>query len=90
MQVPGSKEDIFKNKDISLLEKRRLMRFLMFAVGDYEGSSELSGKENTPFYRFLRDAFTLNDDLAQVITYSLAFCTSSSGDFHVHVQVGRN
>jgi len=78
MQVPGSKEDIFKNRDLPLLEKRRLMRFLVFAGGPFEGSSELRGNENAPFLQFLRDAFALNEDLAQVITYSLAFCTFPS------------
>jgi Rab proteins geranylgeranyltransferase component A len=81
MRVPGNKEDIFKNKDISLLEKRRLMRFLLFAAGEFEGSSELTGQEQVPFYQFLQNVFAFNHEIAEVIVYSLAYCSSPSGNF---------
>ncbi|TFK56282.1 FAD/NAD(P)-binding domain-containing protein [Heliocybe sulcata] len=76
--VPGSKEDVFKNKDLSLLEKRRLMRFLMFASGEFEGKPELEGNESSPFSEFLRAKFSLKDDVVEAVTYALAFCTSSA------------
>ncbi|KAI0759704.1 FAD/NAD-P-binding domain-containing protein [Trametes elegans] len=75
--VPGSKEDVFKSKALSLVEKRRLMRFLMFSAGEFEGKKELEGKEQTPFVQFLRDTFSLSDKPATAITYALAFCTSA-------------
>ena len=77
--VPGSKEDVFKNKELSLLEKRRLMRFLMFAAGDFEGKKELEGKEDSPFVDFLRDVFSLDGQTAAAIAYALAFCISGTG-----------
>lgn len=77
--VPGSKEDVFKNKELSLLEKRRLMRFLMFAAGDFEGKKELESKEDSPFIEFLRDVFSLDGQTAAAIAYALAFCTSATG-----------
>jgi RAB protein geranylgeranyltransferase component A len=77
--VPGSKEDIFKSKEISLIEKRRLMRFLTFAAGDFEGKPELEGKHDMPFVEFLTTVFTLSEQIASVLTYALAFCTSSHG-----------
>ncbi|KAI0676664.1 FAD/NAD(P)-binding domain-containing protein [Trametes maxima] len=76
--VPGSKEDVFKSKVLSLVEKRRLMRFLMFAAGEFEGKKELEGKEQTPFLQFLRDGFTLSGQPAIAIAYALAFCTSAN------------
>ncbi|KAI0643601.1 FAD/NAD-P-binding domain-containing protein [Trametes meyenii] len=76
--VPGSKEDVFKSKVLSLIEKRRLMRFLMFAAGEFEGKKELEGKEHTPFLQFLWDGFTLSGQPAIAITYALAFCTSAN------------
>jgi RAB protein geranylgeranyltransferase component A len=79
--VPGSKEDVFKNKDISLVDKRRLMRFLMFAAGNFEDKKELEGKADAPFLDFLRTVFSLNEEIAGVITYSLAYCASASGDY---------
>jgi RAB protein geranylgeranyltransferase component A len=77
--VPSSKEDVFKNKDLSLVEKRRLMRFLIFAAGEFEESNEITGKESQPIIDFLRQTFSLNDEIAETITYSVAFCASSSG-----------
>ena len=82
--VPGSKEDIFKSKTLTLLEKRRLMRFLMFAAGEFEGKKELEGKEHAPFLQFLREAFSLNEKAANAIAYALAFCTSSEGEYREH------
>ncbi|KAH9853364.1 GDP dissociation inhibitor-domain-containing protein [Lenzites betulinus] len=75
--VPGSKEDVFKSKALSLMEKRRLMRFLMFAAGEFEGKKELEGKEGILFLQFLREAFSINDKPATAIAYALAFCTSA-------------
>ncbi|KAF7776099.1 hypothetical protein Agabi119p4_4492 [Agaricus bisporus var. burnettii] len=71
--VPGSKEDVFKNQDISLIQKRRLMRFLTFAIGDFEQSSELQDKHDLPFTVFLETVFHLDKELVDVITYALAY-----------------
>lgn len=77
--VPGSKEDIFKSKTLTLLEKRRLMRFLMFAAGDFEGSKEIEGKEDMPFVAFLTEVFTLGGAPAQALAHALAFCAEDKG-----------
>jgi Rab proteins geranylgeranyltransferase component A len=77
--VPGSKEDVFKNKQLSLLHKRRLMRFLMFAGGDFEDKPELQENEETPFPAFLKNKFSLDDEAVKAITFALAFCVSDSG-----------
>jgi RAB protein geranylgeranyltransferase component A len=42
-RVPGSKEQVFKDKEISLMEKRRLMKFLMFTAGEFEDDPLLKG-----------------------------------------------
>lgn len=42
-RVPGSKEEVFKDKSVGLVDKRRLMRFLMFAAGDFESDDMLKG-----------------------------------------------
>ncbi|KAF7354753.1 hypothetical protein MSAN_01389400 [Mycena sanguinolenta] len=74
--VPGSKEDVFKSKEISLLEKRRLMRFLMFAAGDFEDKKELEGHADTPFPDYLKTVFSLNEEMINAIAYALAYCLS--------------
>ncbi|KAH9995185.1 GDP dissociation inhibitor-domain-containing protein [Russula compacta] len=80
--VPGSKEEVFKSS-LSLIEKRRLMRFLVFASGEFEVSKELQGHEQTPFYEFLQSKFSLTQDIADAIVYALAFC-SSTADVTLH------
>ncbi|KAF9074695.1 GDP dissociation inhibitor-domain-containing protein [Rhodocollybia butyracea] len=76
--VPGSKEDIFKDRSISLIDKRRLMRFLAFASGDFESQPELEGKAETPFVDFLKTTFTLKQEIAETIAYALGHCTLPS------------
>ena len=77
--VPTSKEDVFRDKDLSLVEKRRLMRFLMFAAGEFENSQDLVGRESHPFLTFLKEKFSLVNKVAEAIAYALAFCTSPLG-----------
>ncbi|KAF8263430.1 GDP dissociation inhibitor-domain-containing protein [Lactarius quietus] len=75
--VPGSKEDVFKSS-LSLIEKRRLMRFLVFASGEFEGSKELQGHEQTAFPEFLTSHFSLSQEMVDAIAYALAFCSSTT------------
>jgi Rab proteins geranylgeranyltransferase component A len=77
--VPGSKEDVFKSKDMSLVDKRRLMRFLMFAAGDFENSADIVRQEQMQFFTFLRDKYSLPEKIVKAITYALAFRTSPQG-----------
>lgn len=44
-RVPGSKEEVFKDKSVGLADKRRLMKFLMFAAGDFENDEILKGEQ---------------------------------------------
>ncbi|KIK93847.1 hypothetical protein PAXRUDRAFT_144125 [Paxillus rubicundulus Ve08.2h10] len=75
--VPQNKESIFQDRTIPLIEKRRLVRFLMFASGEFEESPELQGKESIPFDQFLHRSFALGEDIAHVIMFALAFCSFS-------------
>ncbi|KAI9317984.1 hypothetical protein BX666DRAFT_1856130 [Dichotomocladium elegans] len=45
-RVPSSKEDVFNNQAISLIDKRKLMRFLTFAVNFDEKAEILEGKRS--------------------------------------------
>ncbi|KAG8218235.1 FAD/NAD(P)-binding domain-containing protein [Butyriboletus roseoflavus] len=75
--VPQNKESIFQDRSIPLVEKRRLMRFLVFASGEFEQSTELKGKEHTSFDHFLRESFGLGEETSRVIMFSLASCNFS-------------
>lgn len=79
--MPGSKEEIFKSKDLSLLDKRKLMRFLMFAASDFEDKNEYKDNESVPFVQFLTSTFSLSSELATVIAYALALNQSDAGEF---------
>ena len=91
-RVPGSKEEVFKDQSVGLMEKRRLMKFLMFAGGEFENDPILAGmhivvhpivradrkagRETQPLPVFLEEAFHLPNTLAQSITYAIAHCSS--------------
>jgi RAB protein geranylgeranyltransferase component A len=49
-RVPGSKEEVFKDKSVGLVDKRRLMKFLMFAAGDFESDDMLKGAFDPPVH----------------------------------------
>ena len=55
------------------------MRFLLFAIGDFEGKKELEGREGMPFVRYLQEVFALKDKAADAIGYALAYCTTEAG-----------
>lgn len=79
--IPASKEDVFKSKALSLIEKRKLMKFLMFASGDFETSDTLLGKEEIAFSEFLKGPeFGLSAELASAVAYALAHCSVESGE----------
>lgn len=77
--VPQNKESIFQDRSIPLVEKRRLMRFLVFASGEFETSPELQGKEDTSFDYFLHESFGLTEDISRLVMFSLAGCNFSGG-----------
>ena len=79
-QVPGGKEDVFRDQQIPLIEKRRLMQFLLFSVGEYEDTPEFQGKEDVPFTEFLSETFSLSENLAGVVAFALAYCSSADGE----------
>ena len=78
-RVPGNKEDVFKARNVSLVDKRKLMRFIQFAAGNFEERAEIVGQEDTSFGEFLKDKFSLGETACEAILYALAYCFSSSG-----------
>jgi Rab proteins geranylgeranyltransferase component A len=51
--VPNRKQNMFENKNISLVGKRRLM-CLTFAASEFESKPEISGKEDKSFIQYLQ------------------------------------
>ncbi|KAI8967900.1 GDP dissociation inhibitor-domain-containing protein [Mycotypha africana] len=75
-KVPSSKEDVFTSKSVSLIEKRKLMKFLTFAMenpkNDVAEDSVLKGAEDMNFGQFLEEKFSLTGRLKEAIIYAIA------------------
>lgn len=86
-RVPGSKEDVFRDKWISLPEKRKLMKALLFAGGEFEEDEVFKGELSSwshelipgaggkDMLAFLKETFALPDHLAQAVAYAVSFAT---------------
>lgn len=73
--VPASKEDVFKSGELSLIEKRKLMKFLQSAATYDSSSSPENGKS---FKTFLETKFSLPPHLVTAIMYGIALCSSEA------------
>lgn len=77
-KVPGSKEDIFTDQQLSLLTKRSLMRFMKFVV-DYEQTPEVwEPYKNAPIGEFLQSKFKVEPQQANELIYSIGLCTTAN------------
>ncbi|KAI9188415.1 hypothetical protein H9P43_002806 [Blastocladiella emersonii ATCC 22665] len=80
-RVPASKEDVFSSKTISLMDKRRLMKFfntnLDPAAAAAAGAEGEEGMETTSFREYLH-ANDLRDTLEDVFAYGVAMLTGDS------------
>lgn len=47
VRTAATKEDIFNDKSLSLLDKRKLVNFIKFATRDFEGSERVKGRRPT-------------------------------------------
>ncbi|KAI8385015.1 GDP dissociation inhibitor [Radiomyces spectabilis] len=78
-KVPSSKEDVFTNKSIALVEKRKLMKFLTFAMNyDEQDVASLEGYETAPYERFLEEKFKITGKLQAAILYAIAIVDSKA------------
>ena len=71
-KVPSSKEDVFTNKSVSLIEKRKLMKFLTFAMDYEETNLILEGTQDMTYTTFLAEKFKITGKLQDAIVYAIA------------------
>jgi RAB protein geranylgeranyltransferase component A len=91
-QVPCSKADVFKNKFISLIEKRQLMKFLTsITQPNEEELASLNQYTNMPFIDFLQ-ARGLSHILQSFIIYTIALVdeNQSTSDQKITTEIGLN
>jgi hypothetical protein len=81
--MPNSKENVYNQMYTLPADKYWLMRFLMFAIPEFEGKPKISGKEDEPSVQCLqhRGGFVLEEELVQAVAYALAYCTSIHGPY---------
>nr|XP_033466086.1 rab proteins geranylgeranyltransferase component A 1 [Epinephelus lanceolatus] len=73
-QVPCSRADVFASRQLSVVEKRKLMRFLTSCVEDTEEQLAYNGR---PYVEFLRDQ-QLSDNLQHFLLHSIAMVTEDT------------
>ncbi|BGP36932.1 hypothetical protein JCM10449v2_000834 [Rhodotorula kratochvilovae] len=80
VRVPASKADVFNDPGLSLVEKRRLTKLLLFAAGDdaLEADKVLAADPEISFVDYLKKAFSLSGAAASSLAYALALCASPS------------
>ncbi|RVE63403.1 hypothetical protein OJAV_G00136120 [Oryzias javanicus] len=73
-QVPCSRADVFASRQLSVVEKRKLMRFLTSCVEETETDQAYS---NHPYLKFLQDQ-QLGDNLQHFLLHSIAMVTEDT------------
>ncbi|XP_030010102.1 rab proteins geranylgeranyltransferase component A 1 isoform X1 [Sphaeramia orbicularis] len=73
-QVPCSRADVFASRQLSVIEKRKLMRFLTSCVEETEDQQAYNGR---PYLEFLSDQ-QLGENLQHFLLYSIAMATEDT------------
>ncbi|KAJ3190383.1 hypothetical protein HDU85_000679 [Gaertneriomyces sp. JEL0708] len=74
-RVPGSKEDVFMNDTVNLIDKRRLMKFLSFAA-EYDAHPDVYEAYRELPYRDFLQTQKLNPRLIAFILHTIALVAS--------------
>ncbi|GAA5938241.1 hypothetical protein JCM1841_006804 [Sporobolomyces salmonicolor] len=79
-RVPASKADVFNDASMSLVEKRRLTKLLLFAAGQdpLEEDKVVVAEPELPFKDYLQKAYSLSGAASDSLSYALALCSSPS------------
>ncbi|GFV16579.1 rab proteins geranylgeranyltransferase component A 2 [Trichonephila clavipes] len=70
-QVPCSRADVFSTKNVTVVEKRMLMKFLNFCLKFEEQTDEYKGYEDKPFVEFLRSK-KLTSNVEHFVLHAIA------------------
>ncbi|XP_065545595.1 rab proteins geranylgeranyltransferase component A 2-like isoform X2 [Lathamus discolor] len=75
-QVPCSRADVFNSRQLTMVEKRMLMKFLTFCLDYEQHPEEYQGYENSTFAQFLRTR-KLTPSLQHFILHSIAMVSET-------------
>ncbi|GAB6033235.1 hypothetical protein CHUAL_012838 [Chamberlinius hualienensis] len=70
-QVPCSRADVFSTKNVSIVEKRMLMKLLTFCLNYETQSEEYEGYESKPFIEFVKSR-KLTDNVQHYVLHAIA------------------
>ncbi|XP_005409778.1 PREDICTED: rab proteins geranylgeranyltransferase component A 1 [Chinchilla lanigera] len=76
-QVPCSRADVFNNKQLTVVEKRMLMKFLTFCMEYEEHPEEYKAYENVTFSEFLKTQ-KLTPNLQYFVLHSIAMTSETT------------
>ncbi|XP_012880450.1 PREDICTED: rab proteins geranylgeranyltransferase component A 1 [Dipodomys ordii] len=76
-QVPCSRADVFNSKQLSMVEKRMLMKFLTFCMEYEEHPDKYKGYEEITFSQYLKTQ-KLTPNLQYFVLHSIAMSSESS------------
>ncbi|KFQ20756.1 Rab proteins geranylgeranyltransferase component A 1, partial [Mesitornis unicolor] len=75
-QVPCSRADVFNSRQLTMVEKRMLMKFLTFCLDYEQHPDEYQGYEDTTFAQFLRTQ-KLTPSLQHFVLHSIAMVSET-------------
>ncbi|XP_023225282.1 rab proteins geranylgeranyltransferase component A-like [Centruroides sculpturatus] len=75
--VPCSRADVFSTKNVTVVEKRMLMKFLTFCLEYHKHPEEYRGYEGRPFVDFLKSQ-KLTPQVEHYILYAIAMVDEST------------
>lgn len=75
--VPCSRSDVFKTKDVSIIEKRLLMKLLTICVEYKEENNEFAGFEDKKFVEYLKSK-ELTPNLTHYVLYAIAMSSENT------------
>ncbi|RIA85677.1 GDP dissociation inhibitor [Glomus cerebriforme] len=79
-KVPCSKEDVFTSQTVSLIDKRKLMRFLTFALDFTTSPETFDGYEEKPYDIFLKEKFQIDGKLLSAVLYAITLIRTKAND----------
>ncbi|KAN0060007.1 hypothetical protein ACQY0O_007980 [Thecaphora frezii] len=90
-RVPSSKQDVFKTKSLSLIDKRKLMKLLLHIASDDWQSpwSSDAALAQQPFVEHLEQYHKLSPALVDAVAYGVALCPSSTHPTRDAMQTAR-
>ncbi|XP_063516652.1 rab proteins geranylgeranyltransferase component A 1 isoform X2 [Pongo pygmaeus] len=76
-QVPCSRADVFNSKQLTMVEKRMLMKFLTFCMEYDKYPDEYKGYEEITFYEYLKTQ-KLTPNLQYIVLHSIAMTSETT------------